>query len=137
MIYNFYYHSHDGKYKLQLTAANKEESRLLLLGVDSFGYWPNKIENSNDALNIIVKFVFYEKFKADLMVDFKIKDEDTFFDRVFGRNGKKLTKIKAEYARLLNLVNSVVLDAFSNKVSYAATEIDTDEVFDTTDKVVH
>lgn len=33
-----------------------------MLEVDSFSYWPNKIENSNDALNIIVKSVFYEEF---------------------------------------------------------------------------
>ena len=71
------------------------------------------------------------------MADFKIKDEDTFFDKVFSGSSKKLTKIKTEYARLLNLVNSVVLGAFSNKVSYAATEVDTDEVLNPTNKVVH
>ena len=78
-----------------------------------------------------------EEFKSDLMADFKIKDEDTFFDKVFSGNSKKLTKIKEEYARLLNLVNTVVLEAFSSKTSYAATEVDTDEVLNPTNKVVH
>lgn len=95
------------------------------------------INDLNKYVGELVTIVTGEEFKADLMVDFKIKDEDTFFDKVFSGSSKKLTKIKAEYARLLNLVNSVVLDAFNNKVSYAATEVDTDEVFNPTDKVVH
>lgn len=95
------------------------------------------ISDLNKYVGELVTIATGEEFKADLMADFKIKDEDTFFDKVFSVNGKKLTKIKAEYARLLNLVNSVVLDAFSNKVSYAATEVDTDEVLNPTDKVVH
>lgn len=95
------------------------------------------INDLNKYVGELVTIVTGEEFKADLMVDFKIKDEDTFFDKVFSGSSKKLTKIKAEYARLLNLVNSVVLDAFNNKVSYAATEVDTDEVFNLTDKVVH
>lgn len=95
------------------------------------------IEDLNKYVGELVTIVTGEEFKADLMADFKIKDEDTFFDKVFSGSSKKLTKIKAEYARLLNLVNSVVLDAFSSKTSYAATEVDTDEVFNPTDKVVH
>ena len=95
------------------------------------------IEDLNKYVGELVTIVTGEEFKADLMADFKIKDEDTFFDKVFSGSIKKLTKIKAEYARLLNLVNSVVLDAFSSKTSYAATEVDTDEVLNTTDKVVH
>ena len=95
------------------------------------------IEDLNKYVGELVTIATGEEFKADLMADFKIKDEDTFFDKVFSGNGKKLTKIKAEYARLLNLVNSVVLGAFGNKVSYAATEVDTDEVFNPTIKVVH
>lgn len=95
------------------------------------------INDLNKYVGELVTIATGEEFKADLMADFKIKDEDTFFDKVFSGSSKKLTKIKAEYARLLNLVNSVVLDAFSNKVSYAATEVDTDEVLNPTDKVVH
>ena len=95
------------------------------------------INDLNKYVGELVTIVTGEEFKADLMVDFKIKDEDTFFDKVFSGSNKKLTKIKEEYTRLLNLVNSVVLDAFSNKVSYAATEVDTDEVLNPTDKVVH
>ena len=95
------------------------------------------IEDLNKYVGELVTIVTGEEFKADLMADFKIKDEDIFFDKVFSGSSKKLTKIKAEYTRLLNLVNSVVLDAFSNKVSYAATEVDTDEVLNPTDKVVH
>lgn len=95
------------------------------------------INDLNKYVGELVTIVTGEEFKADLMTDFKIKDEDTFFDKVFSGNSKKLTKIKEEYARLLNLVNSVVLDAFSSKTSYAATEVDTDEVFNPTDKVVH
>lgn len=95
------------------------------------------INDLNKYVGELVTIVTGEEFKADLMTDFKIKDEDTFFDKVFSGSSKKLTKIKEEYARLLNLVNSVVLGAFSNKVSYAATEVDTDEVFNPTDKVVH
>ena len=95
------------------------------------------IEDLNKYVGELVTIVTGEEFKADLMADFKIKDEDTFFDKVFSGNSKKLTKIKEEYARLLNLVNTVVLEAFSSKTSYAATEVDTDEVFNPTDKVVH
>ena len=95
------------------------------------------INDLNKYVGELVTIVTGEEFKADLMADFKIKDEDTFFDKVFSGSSKKLTKIKEEYARLLNLVNSVVLDAFSNKVSYAATEVDTDEVLNPTNKVVH
>lgn len=95
------------------------------------------IEDLNKYVGELVTIATGEEFKADLMADFKIKDEDTFFDKVFNGSSKKLTKIKEEYARLLNLVNSVVLGAFNNKVSYAATEVDTDEVLNTTDKVVH
>lgn len=95
------------------------------------------INDLNKYVGELVTIVTGEEFKADLMADFKIKDEDTFFDKVFSGSSKKLTKIKEEYARLLNLVNSVVLDAFSNKVSYAATEVDTDEVLNPTIKVVH
>ena len=95
------------------------------------------IEDLNKYVGELVTIVTGEEFKADLMTDFKIKDEDTFFDKVFSGSSKKLTKIKEEYARLLNIVNSVVLDAFSNKVSYAATEVDTDEVLNPTIKVVH
>ena len=95
------------------------------------------INDLNKYVGELVTIATGEEFKADLMPDFKIKDEDTFFDKVFSGSSKKLTKIKEEYARLLNLVNSVVLDAFSNKVSYAATEVDTDDVFNPTDKVVH
>lgn len=95
------------------------------------------INDLNKYVGELVTIVTGEEFKADLMADFKIKDEDTFFDKVFSGRSKKLTKIKEEYARLLNLVNSVVLEAFSSKTSYAATEVDTDEVFNPTDKVVH
>ena len=95
------------------------------------------INDLNKYVGELVTIVTGEEFKADLMTDFKIKDEDTFFDKVFSGNSKKLTKIKEEYARLLNLVNTVVLEAFSSKTSYAATEVDTDEVFNPTDKVVH
>lgn len=95
------------------------------------------INDLNKYVGELVTIATGEEFKADLMADFKIKDEDTFFDKVFSGSSKKLTKIKAEYARLLNLVNSVVLGAFSNKVSYAATEVDTDEVLNPTNKVVH
>lgn len=95
------------------------------------------INDLNKYVGELVTIVTVEEFKADLMAYFKIKDEDTFFDKVFSGSSKKLTKIKAEYARLLNLVNSVVLGAFSNKVSYAATEVDTDEVLNPTIKVVH
>lgn len=95
------------------------------------------INDLNKYVGELVTIVTGEEFKADLMADFKIKDEDTFFDKVFNGSGKKLTKIKDEYARLLNLVNSVVLDAFSSKTSYAATEVDTDEVLNPTNKVVH
>jgi hypothetical protein len=95
------------------------------------------IEDLNKYVGELVTIVTGEEFKADLMADFKIKDEDTFFDKVFSGGSKKLTKIKEEYARLLNLVNTVVLEAFSSKTSYAATEVDTDEVLNPTDKVVH
>lgn len=95
------------------------------------------INDLNKYVGELVTIVAGEEFKADLMVDFKIKDEDTFFDKVFSGGSKKFTKIKEEYARLLNLVNTVVLEAFSSKTSYAATEVDTDEVFNPTDKVVH
>lgn len=95
------------------------------------------IEDLNKYVGELVTIVTGEEFKADLMADFKIKDEDTFFDKVFSGSSKKLTKIKEEYARLLNLVNTVVLKAFSSKTSYAATEVDTDEVLNPTDKVVH
>lgn len=95
------------------------------------------IEDLNKYIGELVTIVTGEEFKADLMADFKIKDEDTFFDKVFSGNGKKLTKIKEEYARLLNLVNTVVLEAFNSKTSYAATEVDTDEVLNPTIKVVH
>ena len=95
------------------------------------------INDLNKYVGELVTIVTGEEFKADLMADFKIKDEDTFFDKVFSGSSKKLTKIKEEYARLLNLVNTVVLEAFSSKTSYAATEVDTDEVFNPTDKVVH
>lgn len=95
------------------------------------------IEDLNKYVGELVTIVTGEEFKADLMADFKIKDEDTFFDKVFNGSSKKLTKIKEEYARLLNLVNTVVLEAFSSKTSYAATEVDTDEVLNPTDKVVH
>lgn len=95
------------------------------------------IEDLNKYVGELVTIMTGEEFKADLMTDFKIKDEDTFFDKVFSGSSKKLTKIKEEYARLLNLVNSVVLDAFSSKTSYTATEVDTDEVLNPTDKVVH
>ena len=95
------------------------------------------INDLNKYVGELVTIVTGEEFKADLMTDFKIKDEDTFFDKVFSGSSKKLTKIKEEYARLLNLVNSVVLDAFSSKTSYAATEVDTDEVLNPTIKVVH
>lgn len=91
----------------------------------------------NKYVGELVTIVTGEEFKADLMADFKIKDEDTFFDKVFSGSSKKLTKIKEEYARLLNLVNTVVLEAFSSKTSYAATEVDTDEVLNPTNKVVH
>lgn len=95
------------------------------------------INDLNKYVGELVTIVTGEEFKADLMTDFKIKDEDTFFDKVFSGSSKKLTKIKEEYARLLNLVNTVVLEAFSSKTSYAATEVDTDEVLNPTDKVVH
>lgn len=95
------------------------------------------IEDLNKYVGELVTIVTGEEFKADLMADFKIKDEDTFFDKVFSGSSKKLTKIKEEYARLLNLVNTVVLEAFSSKTSYAATEVDTDEVLNPTIKVVH
>lgn len=95
------------------------------------------INDLNKYIGELVTIVTGEEFKADLMTDFKIKDEDTFFDKVFNGSSKKLTKIKEEYARLLNLVNTVVLEAFSSKTSYAATEVDTDEVFNPTIKVVH
>ena len=95
------------------------------------------VNDLNKYVGELVTIVTGEEFKHDLMVDFKIKDEDTFFDKVFSGSSKKLTKIKEEYARLLNLVNSVVLDAFSSKTSYAATEVDTDEVLNPTTKVVH
>lgn len=95
------------------------------------------INDLNKYVGELVTIVTGEEFKADLMTDFKIKDEDTFFDKVFSGNSKKLTKIKEEYARLLNLVNTVVLEAFSSKTSYAATEVDTDEVLNPTIKVVH
>lgn len=95
------------------------------------------INDLNKYVGELVTIVTGEEFKADLMADFKIKDEDTFFDKVFSEGSKKLTKIKEEYARLLNLVNTVVLEAFSSKTSYAATEVDTDEVLNPTNKVVH
>lgn len=95
------------------------------------------ISDLNKYVGELVTIVTGEEFKADLMADFKIKDEDTFFDKVFSEGSKKLTKIKEEYARLLNLVNTVVLEAFSSKTSYAATEVDTDEVLNPTNKVVH
>lgn len=95
------------------------------------------INDLNKYVGELVTIVTGEEFKADLMTDFKIKDEDTFFDKVFSEGSKKLTKIKEEYARLLNLVNTVVLEAFSSKTSYAATEVDTDEVLNPTNKVVH
>lgn len=95
------------------------------------------IEDLNKYVGELVTIATGEEFKADLMTDFKIKDEDTFFDKVFSEGSKKLTKIKEEYARLLNLVNTVVLEAFSSKTSYAATEVDTDEVLNPTNKVVH
>nr|DAX76333.1 MAG TPA: hypothetical protein [Caudoviricetes sp.] len=95
------------------------------------------IEDLNKYVGELVTIVTGEEFKADLMADFKIKDEDTFFDKVFSEGSKKLTKIKEEYARLLNLVNTVILEAFSSKTSYAATEVDTDEVLNPTNKVVH
>ena len=95
------------------------------------------ISDLNKYVGELVTIVAGEEFKADLMADFKIKDEDTFFDKVFSGGSKKLTKIKEEYARLLNLVNTVVLEAFSSKTSYAATEVDTDEVLNPTIKVVH
>lgn len=95
------------------------------------------IEGLNKYVGELVTIATGEEFKADLMTDFKIKDEDTFFDKVFSGSSKKLTKIKEEYARLLNLVNTVVLEAFSSKTSYAATEVDTDEVLNPTIKVVH
>ena len=95
------------------------------------------INDLNKYVGELVTIVTGEAFKADLMADFKIKDEDTFFDKVFSEGSKKLTKIKEEYARLLNLVNTVVLEAFSSKTSYAATEVDTDEVLNPTNKVVH
>lgn len=95
------------------------------------------IEDLNKYVGELVTIATGEEFKADLMADFKIKDEDTFFDKVFSEGSKKLTKIKEEYARLLNLVNTVVLEAFSSKTSYAATEVDTDEVLNPTTKVVH
>lgn len=95
------------------------------------------INDLNKYVGELVTIVTGEEFKADLMADFKIKDEDTFFDKVFSGSSKKLTKIKEEYARLLNLVNTVVLEAFSSKTSYAATEVDTDEVLNPTIKVVH
>lgn len=95
------------------------------------------INDLNKYVGELVTIATGEEFKADLMVDFKIKDEDTFFDKVFSGSSKKLTKIKEEYVRLLNLVNTVVLEAFNSKTSYAATEVDTDEVLNPTDKVVH
>ena len=95
------------------------------------------INDLNKYVGELVTIVTGEEFKADLMADFKIKDEDIFFDKVFSGSSKQLTKIKEEYARLLNLVNTVVLEAFSSKTSYAATEVDTDEVLNPTDKVVH
>ena len=95
------------------------------------------INDLNKYVSELVTIVTGEEFKADLMADFKIKDEDTFFDKVFSGSSKKPTKIKEEYARLLNLVNTVVLEAFSSKTSYAATEVDTDEVLNPTTKVVH
>lgn len=95
------------------------------------------INDLNKYVGELVTIATGEEFKADLMTDFKIKDEDTFFDKVFSGSSKKLTKIKEEYARLLNLVNTVVLEAFSSKTSYAATEVDTDEVLNPTIKVVH
>ena len=95
------------------------------------------INDLNKYVGELVTIATGEEFKADLMADFKIKDEDTFFDKVFSGSSKKLTKIKEEYARLLNLVNTVVLEAFSSKTSYAATEVDTDEVLNPTNKVVH
>ena len=95
------------------------------------------IEDLNKYVGELVTIATGEEFKADLMADFKIKDEDTFFDKVFSGSSKKLTKIKEEYVRLLNLVNTVVLEAFSSKTSYAATEVDTDEVLNPTIKVVH
>lgn len=95
------------------------------------------INDLNKYVGELVTIVTGEEFKADLMADFKIKDEDTFFDKVFSGSSKKLTKIKEEYARLLNLVNTVVLEAFSSKTSYAATEVDTDEALNPTIKVVH
>lgn len=95
------------------------------------------INDLNKYVGELVTIAIGEEFKADLMADFKIKDEDTFFDKVFSEGSKKLTKIKEEYARLLNLVNTVVLEAFSSKTSYAATEVDTDEVLNPTIKVVH
>lgn len=95
------------------------------------------INDLNKYVGELVTIVAGEEFKADLMTDFKIKDEDTFFDKVFSGSSKKFTKIKEEYARLLNLVNTVVLEAFSSKTSYAATEVDTDEVLNPTNKVVH
>lgn len=95
------------------------------------------INDLNKYVGELVTIVAGEEFKADLMADFKIKDEDTFFDKVFSGSSKKPTKIKEEYARLLNLVNTVVLEAFSSKTSYAATEVDTDEVLNPTNKVVH
>jgi hypothetical protein len=99
------------------------------------------INDLNKYIGELVTIATGEEFKADLMADlmadFKIKDEDTFFDKVFSGSSKKLTKIKEEYARLLNLVNTVVLEAFSSKTSYAATEVDTDEVLNPTNKVVH
>ena len=95
------------------------------------------INDLNKYVGELVTIVTGEEFKADLMADFKIKDEDTFFDKVFSGSSKKSTKIKEEYARLLNLVNTVVLEAFNSKTSYAATEVDTDEVLNPTIKVVH
>lgn len=95
------------------------------------------ISDLNKYVGELVTIVTGEEFKADLMADFKIKDEDTFFDKVFSGSSKKLTKIKEEYVRLLNLVNTVVLEAFNSKTSYAATEVDTDEVLNPTIKVVH
>lgn len=95
------------------------------------------INDLNKYVGELVTIVTGEEFKADLMTDFKIKDEDTFFDKVFSGSSKKLTKIKEEYARLLNLVNTVVLEAFNSRTSYAATEVDTDEVLNPTIKVVH
>lgn len=95
------------------------------------------INDLNKYVGELVTIVTGEEFKADLMADFKIKDENTFFDKVFSGSNKKPTKIKEEYARLLNLVNTVVLEAFNSKTSYAATEVDTDEVLNPTIKVVH